>query len=169
MTTQVPIAEGLFTWPDDEPRLLGSRCTACGNHMFPQQDGCSRCSGDSTETVELARRGTLWTWTVQAFPPKAPPFAGDDDPATFEPFGVGYIDLDGKLLVESRITLADPDDLEIGMELELLIEPLYVNDSGDEVVTFAFGPCDSGNEDGGGAAGAAGANPASGADQRVGA
>lgn len=140
MTAQVPIADGLFTWPDEEPRLLASRCTDCGNHMFPQQDGCPRCSGHSTETVELERRGTLWTWTVQAFPPKAPPFAGDDDPDTFEPFGVGYIDIGGKLLVESRITVAEPDDLRIGMELELVVDPLYVNDEGEEVVTFAFAP-----------------------------
>lgn len=143
MTKQVPIAEGLFTWPDDRPRLLASRCLDCGNHMFPQQAGCSRCSGSSTEPVELGRRGTLWTWTVQAFPPKAPPFAGSDDPEVFEPFGVGYLDIDGKLLVESRLSLADPADLEIGMELELIIEPLYVNDSGEEVVTFGFGPVGS--------------------------
>jgi uncharacterized OB-fold protein len=108
--------------------------------MFPVQDGCSRCSGASTETVELGRRGTLWTWTVQSYPPKAPPFAGNADPETFEPYGVGYIDIDGRLLVESRLTVADPDDLDIGMELELVIDPLFVNDDGDEVVTFAFAP-----------------------------
>jgi len=140
MPTRVPITDGLFTWPSDAPRLLASRCTECGNHMFPVQDGCSRCSGASTETVELGRRGTLWTWTVQSYPPKSPPFAGNADPETFEPYGVGYIDIDGRLLVESRLTVADPDDLDIGMELEMVIDPLFVNDDGDEVVTFAFAP-----------------------------
>ena len=140
MPIDIPITDGLFTGPPDAPRLLGSRCTACGNHMFPVQDGCSRCSGASTETVELGRRGTLWTWTVQSYPPKAPPFAGNADPETFEPYGVGYIDIDGRLLVESRLTVADPDDLDIGMELEMVIDPLFVNDDGDEVVTFAFAP-----------------------------
>lgn len=140
MPTQVPITDGLFTWPSDAPRLLASRCTACGNHMFPVQQSCSRCSGASTETVELGRRGTLWTWTVQSYPPKAPPFAGNDDPATFVPYGVGYIDIDGQLLVESRLTVSDPEQIEIGMELELVVDPLFVNDDGDEVVTFAFAP-----------------------------
>ena len=88
----------------------------------------------------LGRRGTLWTWTVQSYPPKAPPFAGNVDPATFKPFGVGYINIDDQLLVESRLTISDPDELEIGMELELVLDPLYINDAGDEVVTFAFGP-----------------------------
>jgi uncharacterized OB-fold protein len=40
--------------------------------------------------VELADHGTLWTWTVQAFEPKAPYRA----PATgFEQYPVGYVDL----------------------------------------------------------------------------
>ena len=108
--------------------------------MFPVQAGCSKCGGASMETVELANRGTLWTWTVQSYPPKAPPFAGNVDPATFEPYGVGYVELDGKLLVESRLTIADPAQLNIGMELEMVIDPLYVNSGGDQVVTFAFAP-----------------------------
>lgn len=137
---QVPVTEGIFTWPSDEPRLIASRCTECDNHMFPTQSGCPRCSGSSTEEVELGRTGTLWTWTVQGYPPKAPPFAGNVDAATFEPFGVGYVEIDGKVKVESRLTLADPEDLEIGMELEMVIDALYVNDDGDEVVTFAFAP-----------------------------
>lgn len=137
---QVPVTEGIFTWPADEPRLIASRCVECGNHMFPTQRGCPKCSGDETEEVELGRTGTLWTWTVQGYPPKAPPFAGNADPDTFQPFGVGYVEIDGVVKVESRLTLADPDQLEIGMEMEMVLDPLFVNDDGDEVVTFAFAP-----------------------------
>src|SRR5438270_10113236 len=84
MGTQVPVSEGIFSWPSAEPHLIGSRCTNCGNHMFPTQSGCPKCTANETETVELARRGTLWTWTVQGFPPKAPPFAGATDPREFK-------------------------------------------------------------------------------------
>ena len=137
---QVPIADGLFTWPSESPRLLAGRCRDCGNHMFPPQEGCTRCSRTAVETVELGHRGTLWTWTVQSYAPKAPPYAGDADPETFHPYGVGYIDIDGKLLVESRLTASDPAELEIGMEMDLVIEPLFVDEDGNEVVTFAFEP-----------------------------
>jgi uncharacterized OB-fold protein len=140
MPNQIPVAEGLFTWPSDEPRLLASRCTGCDNHMFPVQGACPRCSGTETEIVELPRRGTLWTWTVQGYPPKAPPFAGDDDPETFQPFGVGYVEIDGRIRVESRLTEADPANLTFGMDLEMVVDPLYVNSEGEEVVTFAFAP-----------------------------
>ncbi len=36
-TMQVPVAQGVFTWPSDEPRLIGSRCDACGTYDFPAQ------------------------------------------------------------------------------------------------------------------------------------
>ena len=140
MATQVPVSPGIFTWPADEPHLIGSRCTHCGNYMFPAQSGCSKCTGDETETVELARRGTLWTWTVQGFPPKSPPYAGKTASGEFEPFGVGYVELPGEVKVEARLTEADPAKLEIGMEMELVIVPLNVDDDGNEVVTFAFAP-----------------------------
>ena len=137
---QVPVTEGVFTWPSDEPRLIGSKCLECGNHMFPVQNGCPRCTAANTEQVELSRRGTLWTWTIQGFPPKAPPYMGNTDPATFEAFGVGYVELPGEVKVETRLTVADPEQLKIGMEREMVVVPLTTDDDGNEVVTFAFAP-----------------------------
>ncbi len=136
----VPICEGVFTWPSDEPRLLGSRCTTCGTHAFPPQGGCAKCTGTDTEPVELGRQGTLWAWTVQGFPPKAPPYLGNADPATFEPYGVGYVELPGEVKVEARLTEADPEKLRIGMPMRMVLLPLTTDDAGNEVVTFAFEP-----------------------------
>ena len=89
---QIPIAEGLFTWPSNDPRLLGSRCGACGIVTFPAQKSCPACSGQSVQTIELERRGTLWTWTIQGFMPNRPPYAGPETPENFQPFGVGYVE-----------------------------------------------------------------------------
>lgn len=124
----------------DDPKLIGSRCDDCGNHMFPQQGSCPKCAGTSTSPVELSTEGTLWTWTVQGYPPKAPPYKGDADPKTFEAFGVGYVELPDEVKVETRLTVADPDHLQIGMPMQLTLVPLYTNDDGDEVLTFAFAP-----------------------------
>jgi uncharacterized OB-fold protein len=133
---RVPIAEGVFTWPSDDPQLLGSRCSACGIVTFPAQGSCPRCA--STEMAEraLPRRGRLWAWTTQEFPP-ASPYAGPSGDS-FVPFGVGYVELPGEVKVESRLT--ETSGLRIGMDMELVLVPFRTDADGNEVVTFAFRP-----------------------------
>jgi len=142
---QVPIAAGLFTWPSDDPRLIGSRCKNCGKVTFPAQKSCPACCLDDVDNIELAKRGKLWTWTVQGFPPKSPPYAKKESPETFVPYGVGYIELPGQVRVESRLTENDPARLRIGLDMELVIEKFMDNDQGDEVMIFAFKPVESGS------------------------
>jgi uncharacterized OB-fold protein len=134
---RVPVAEGIFTWPADEPRLIGSRCAACGIVTFPAQDSCPRCP--STEMAEhlLSRRGRLWAWTTQEFPPPSPPYAGPIG-AAFVPYGVGYVELADEVRVETRLT--EMQGLRTGMEMELVLVPFRTDDDGNEVVTFAFRP-----------------------------
>jgi uncharacterized OB-fold protein len=137
--TQVPIAAGLFTGPGGDPQLIGSRCTACGIVTFPAQSSCPRCA--STEMTEhlLARRGRLWAWTTQEFPPPSPPYAGPTGKA-FVPFAVGYVALGDEVKVEARLTVSDPELLVPGMQMELVLVPFRTDDDGNEVVTFAFRP-----------------------------
>lgn len=138
MAERIPIAEGLFTWPAASPRLLGSRCSDCADVSFPAQASCPACMSTRVERAELSPRGTLWTWTVQRFPPPSPPFVGD--PATFEPFGVGYVELPEGVRVEARLTENDPEKLAIGMAMELVITPFDRDAEGNERMMFAFAP-----------------------------
>ena len=135
---QVPVAEGIFTGSSDDPRLIGSRCRACGIVTFPTQDSCPRCAAADMAEEDLPRRGRLWAWTTQHFPPP-PPYAGPTG-ADFVPFGVGYVELDGVVKVETRLTESDPDVLRQGMEMELVLVPFRTDDDGNEVVTYAFRP-----------------------------
>lgn len=134
---RVPIAEGIFSWPSKEPRLIGARCGACGIVTFPSQDACPRCASTEMGEHPLARRGRLWAWTTQEFPPPSPPYTGPtgDD---FVPYGVGYVELGGEVRVESRLT--ETAGLENGMEMELVLVPFRTDEEGNEVVTFAFRP-----------------------------
>ena len=134
---RVPVAEGVFTWPSDEPRLIGSRCAACAIVTFPAQESCPRCA--STEMAEhlLPRRGRLWAWTTQEFPPPTPPYAGPTG-AAFLPYGVGYVELADEVRVETRLTTTE--GLRIGIDMELVLVPCRTDDDGNEVVTFAFRP-----------------------------
>jgi uncharacterized OB-fold protein len=137
--TRVPVAEGVFTWPSDEPQLIGSRCAACGIVTFPAQGSCPRCASAEMAEQLLPRRGRLWAWTTQEFPPPSPPYAGPRGDA-FVPFGVGYVELPGDLKVETRLTETDPEELVPGREMELVVVPFRTDDDGNEVVTFAFRP-----------------------------
>ena len=119
----------------DPPALKGSRCAACATVAFPVQAGCAKCAGSDLVPVVLPHRGELWTWTIQSFEPKSPyrpPAAG------FAPYGVGYVDL-GEVIVEGRL-VGDPGDFRMGMPMELTVLPLWDDDAGESVVTYAFAP-----------------------------
>ena len=134
---KIPIHAGLFTWPSTQSQLLGSRCDHCGEVAFPAQKSCRACSGVDTTIIELGDRGILWSWTIQGFLPKTP-YASDETAATFRPYGVGYIEMPGGVRVESRLHENQPEQLRIGMAMELVIEPFRVDNDGNELLTFAF-------------------------------
>jgi uncharacterized OB-fold protein len=136
---RLPIAEGIFTWPSEQPQLIGSRCGECGIVTFPAQDSCPRCASTEMKEHALARRGRLWAWTTQEFPPPSPPYTGPTG-RDFVPYGVGYVELGGEVRVETRLT--ETEGLESGMEMELVLVPFRTDDDGNEVVTFAFRPVD---------------------------
>jgi uncharacterized OB-fold protein len=142
---RIPVAEGIFTWPSDDPQLIGSRCSGCGIVTFPAQASCPRCASTEMAEHRLARRGRLWAWTTQEFPPPSPPYTGPtgDD---FVPYGVGYVELGGEVRVETRLT--ETRRLEIGMDVELVLVPFRTDDAGNEVVTFAFRPVGASVADG---------------------
>ena len=121
---------------DGAPALAGSQCRTCSTVTFPAQGSCPRCTSEDVERRALARRGVLWAFTEQAFPPKTP-YLGADGP--FQPYLVGYVDLGGEVLVESRLVTDDRAALRIGMPMELVIEEFHVDDDGP-VSTFAFRP-----------------------------
>jgi uncharacterized protein len=134
---RVPIEEGYFTVPDDpaeRPRLLGSRCPSCGEQFFPRRQVCAACLHVGCEDVLLGPRGRLWTWTYV----HVPLFAKKDQ--RVDAYGVGQVDLPEGPRVQA-ILVGGRDDFEIGMELELDLESLRVDErSGDEVVIFRFRP-----------------------------
>ena len=139
MAARIPIEDGYFTIPDDPvepPRLLGSRCPACGEHFFPRRLVCARCLAEGCEDVLLGPRGHLWTWTYVW----VPLFAKKD--GSVGAYGVGQVDLPEGPRVQA-ILLGGPDDLRIGMEMELGLESLRTGEDGSEVVIFRFRPVEA--------------------------
>ncbi len=126
-----PIAPNLFA-PDPPLRLLGGRHRASGRIVFPLPQDTA-----SYEPVELPSRGSLWSYTIQRFPPKSPPYRGDEP---FRPFALGYVELPGALIVESRLTEVDFAALCVGLPMELATTALRHDSDGTVVLTYAFRP-----------------------------
>jgi uncharacterized OB-fold protein len=113
------IAQGLFT--DETPaRLIGGRHRETGRIVFPCPDGTGH------EPVPLAREGTLWSFTVQRYRPKSPPYAG---PEAFTPWIVAYVELPGEVIVEARLEGVAFEDLRIGMPVRFAPASLDPNDT----------------------------------------
>ncbi|MFL6090142.1 MAG: Zn-ribbon domain-containing OB-fold protein [Aeromicrobium sp.] len=145
--TQIPIADDLFTWPDEAPKLIAGRGSD-GSLVFPYRPR-RLINGvvEELDMVELPRRGRLWTFTSQVFRPPSPPYAGDDSAETFVPFTVGYVELEGALRVEARLTEPDPERLHIGQEMELVVVPFNTDREGNVKMTYAFAPVEGENHD----------------------
>ena len=71
------------------------------------------------------------------------PYCSDETPETFQPYGVGYLELPGGVRVEGRLTENDPEKLSIGMEMDVIFDTYRTEENGDEVVSFFFRPAAS--------------------------
>jgi uncharacterized OB-fold protein len=138
-STARPIAEDLFAKTDDGPRLIGSKCKVCGTVVFPKASGCARCGSDQLDDHLLPPRGTLFTFTTQQFLPKEP-YTGPETEDDFLGFALGYVELPGEVMVETRLTERDVSKLTIGMEMELVLVPFRRDPDGVDVMWYAFRP-----------------------------
>jgi uncharacterized OB-fold protein len=122
-----PAIEGWFT-TGDEPHLLGTRCTTCGTVFFPRADGFCRnpaCRGREFEETPLSRTGKIWSYTDAQYQPP-PPYVAASDP--YVPFALAAVELAAEQIVvlgqlAEGVTV---DDVQVGTEVELIVEPLYV-------------------------------------------
>ncbi|WP_284741398.1 Zn-ribbon domain-containing OB-fold protein [Amycolatopsis sp. RTGN1] len=68
--------------------------------------------------VTLPAEGVLWTWTVQRFAPKSPPYVPPAD--GFRPFALGYVELDGGPRVAAVLDVPGTvHSVHIGMRLRV--------------------------------------------------
>jgi uncharacterized OB-fold protein len=132
--TKVPAIEGWFT-TGDEPALLGSRGTETGSSFFPKSLAFSRnpaAPAEELEEVQLGRRGRVWSYTTNHYAPP-PPFVAPDP---FEPYTIVAVELpDEQMVVLGQLAEgADPAELKVGAEVELVLGSLYEDDEHEYVV-----------------------------------
>lgn len=136
MMADRPIAANLFEENGTGLHLIGGRRKSDGKIVFPLPGGVE---GAQYEPVRLASEGALWSHTVQRFRPKSPPYAGADDERSFRPFALGYVELPGQVIVETRIDVDDPSKLKIGMKMKAGTQK-FEREGGEPVLTYVFRP-----------------------------
>jgi len=142
-----PAIEGWFT-TGDSPALIGSRCTACTTVFFPRTAGFCRnpvCAGESFEEVELSRRGRIWSYTDAQYQPPPPYIPTHADGEAYAPFALAAVELAEGITVLGQV--ADGygvDDLRVGDEVELVVETLYTDETGDRLI-WRWLPLDAGH------------------------
>jgi uncharacterized OB-fold protein len=131
-TNQLPAIDGWFTHDDaGVPHLIAGKCTQCGTYVFPPRaNNCPNpaCTGDDLEQVPLSRRGRVWSYTENRYPPPAPYPASDP----FEPFAIAAVELveEGLIILGKVVEGTLAADLDVGMEMELTTMPLYTDEDG---------------------------------------
>ncbi len=133
--TRVPAIEGWFTMDAQQPQLLGSRCTKCRSYFFPKESFFCRnpgCGGTAFAEVALSRGGKIWSFTTNHYAPPAPYVSPDP----FVPYTVAAVELGAeKMVVLGQVSDGvDPRTLKVGMDMELVLERLYEDETAEYVV-----------------------------------
>lgn len=132
MTNRIPV----ISWfqEGDDPRLLGNTCKACGDYYFPRTKACRnpKCMSDDLEPYAFSNEGVLWSYSTNFYPPPKP-FVPEDP---FVPYTLCVVTLEKEeLSVVGQLAKGYTEDqLKTGMKMQLVVEPLYVDDEGEHTV-----------------------------------
>ena len=125
-------------WFQDAPNpaLIGTQCTSCQSIFFPPERTFCRnpaCLNDEFQDRPLSTTGKLWSYTTNNYQPPAPYVSPKED---YEPFAVAAVELEEEKMivlgqVPERVAL---EQLEAGMEMELVVDTLFEDDDNEYVV-----------------------------------
>lgn len=93
-------------------RLVGEVCKHCGNKIFPPRDVCPECYEPAYEPYAFSGRGEVYSFTTVH---NAPEGYGE-----YAPYAVALIKLAEGPLVTAQLTDISPDEVEIGMPVEMV-------------------------------------------------
>jgi uncharacterized OB-fold protein len=110
-------------------RLEIQRCLACGLYEWTPQMACGACLEESLEWTPVSGLGAVYTYSV-VHRPQSPAFA--------VPYVVAEVELDEGPRVLTNITGIDPEDVRIGLRVQVGFEDF------DEVTLFNFRPAGTG-------------------------
>ncbi|CAM3333214.1 nucleic acid-binding protein [Mycobacterium intermedium] len=107
-----------------EQKLLIQRCGGCGTLRHPPRPMCPHCRSLSWEAIESSGEGTVYSYVM----PHQPRFPFFD-----YPYIVALVELSEGVRLLSNLRDIDPDDVTVGMPVEVFYET-FEGASGDLVL-----------------------------------
>ncbi len=133
--TKIAAVDGLFAETDGVAHLVGAKVPGRESYFFPAHlaGGDPAAAGADLEPVALSSTGTVWSYTTSHYAPP-PPFVANTDP--YEPITIAAVRLEKEKMVVlgQCVQGVTPDDLSVGMEVELVIDTLYEDDEHEYTV-----------------------------------
>jgi uncharacterized protein len=112
-------------------RLEGQRCDSCGALQFPPRVTCRACRQRSLSTCEVARAGTITSFSELSNPP-----AGHSSPLI-----AALVTLDDGIMLACQLTDTEIEHVQIGMPVEMVTR--RISETGPEgclVYGYKFRP-----------------------------
>jgi uncharacterized OB-fold protein len=113
-------------------RLQGSRCIKCGALFVTKRLICPECKGTDFEEINLSGRGRVYTYTSVKVPLLPVLKKGA--------YAIGIIELEEGVRSESQIVDIDPDELNVGMEVETTMRKVREEYPGKVIYMYQFKP-----------------------------
>jgi uncharacterized protein len=129
----IPVIPGAFEMDGKEPHLIGTKCTQCGAAFFPPRQICTHCLTDEgIVKAKLGNKGKLYAYTVINVASREfnPPYA----------FGFVMIEPENIRIPTLISGVQDPTALPSGTAMEMVIEKLRTDKTGNDIMTFKFRP-----------------------------
>ncbi len=130
MANQIPIVSYLHL--DGEPHLTAQRCTKCEALLLDRRNHCPRCGGDEFAPQDLAKDGTVRSWTITHRAGRG----------ITVPFVSVLVDLDGGGVVKANLlgVEPEPENVRAGMRVRFDTFVAATDEVGTEAVAFGFAP-----------------------------
>jgi uncharacterized OB-fold protein len=94
----------------DEGRLVAQRCAVCGRLRHPPRPMCPECRSLEVELATLSGRGVVYSYALLHHP---------QHPSFEYPVLAALIDLDEGIRVVSNLVGIEPDDIRIGLSVQV--------------------------------------------------
>ena len=109
-------------------RLEGEICEHCNGKIFPPRDVCPECEAPAKTPLLFSGRGEVYSYSTVYNPPR-----GFEE---FSPYSVALVRLEEGPMVIAQLADVDPDQLSIGMPVEMVTRKVQ---SGGEEGAIVYG------------------------------